>query len=245
MPTFLHHVLLACGFLTRLVPARVASAGDMAAAVRWFPLAGLLVGGACWLPFAMGLAAGHPAIQAWCYVMFNLWITRGLHWDGVADLADAWGSSTTGERFWDILKDSRTGAFGVMGLVLGLGGQFIGAYELFTAGHTGLIIVAPVVGRGACVILAALVAPGTRSTLGRLTCAGADRVAIVIAIACGVLPLFMTTAPVTALTALALCALVIMALARLARREGGINGDFMGTCIVCCEMAVLLAGAAG
>lgn len=159
MPTFLHHALLACGFLTRLVPARVATADDMAAAVRWFPLAGLVVGGACWLPFALGLAASHPAIQAWLYVLINLWVTRGLHWDGVADLADAWGSSATGERFWDILKDSRIGAFGVMGLLLGFGGQYIGAHEIFISGRLGVLIAAPIVGRGACVILAALVPP--------------------------------------------------------------------------------------
>lgn len=245
MPTFLHHALLACGFLTRLVPARVATADDMAAAVRWFPLAGLVVGGACWLPFALGLAASHPVIQAWLYVLINLWVTRGLHWDGVADLADAWGSSATGERFWDILKDSRIGAFGVMGLLLGFGGQYIGAHEIFISGRLGVLIAAPIVGRGACVILAALVPPGSRSTLGRLTCAGADRIAIGVAATCGMLALLLTTPAITTVTTIAICGAIVTALAHLARREDGINGDFMGACIAGCEGTVLLAASMG
>lgn len=243
MPVFLHHLSLACGFLTRLVPARPASDADMAAAVRWFPAAGLLVGIVCWAPFAAGFGRGTPGIQAWAYVLLNFWVTRGLHWDGISDLADAWGSCATGDRFWTILKDSRIGAFGVMGIVIGMGGHYAGAHALLDSDRLGLLVAVPIVGRAACVALAAIVPPGERSTLGRLTCAGADGTAIVFALAASTIALLLAAGPVTLAWAAVACGGVVLGLARLARREGGINGDFMGACIVLCELAVLLAGA--
>ena len=41
-------------------------------------------------------------------------LTRGLHLDGLCDVADAIGSGAPRERALEILKDSRTGAMGVL-----------------------------------------------------------------------------------------------------------------------------------
>ncbi len=45
--------------------------------------------------------------------LFYLWFGWMFHFDGFIDFVDAWGSYTVGERFIEILKDSRVGAFGV------------------------------------------------------------------------------------------------------------------------------------
>lgn len=87
--------------------------------------------------------------------------------------------------------------------------------------------------------------PGSRSTLGRLTCAGADRIAIGVAATCGMLALLLTTPAITTVTTIAICGAIVTALAHLARREDGINGDFMGACIAGCEGTVLLAASMG
>ena len=41
---------------------------------------------------AFGLFAGRHWVQAWLYVLASIWITRTLHLDGLADLADTLGS---------------------------------------------------------------------------------------------------------------------------------------------------------
>ena len=233
--------MLATSFLTCLAPARAASGADMAKAVRWYPLVGLLVGSVCVLPPALGIGAGHPFVQAWLYVLVNLMVTRGLHWDGISDFMDAWGSSATGEKFWNILKDSRIGAFGVMGIVLGMTGQLFAAASLLQGSDFTALIAAPIVGRSACIVLAALVPPGERSTLGRLTHAGADRVTVGMALGMGTCALLLSGGIGTLLFAVAGCSGAVFWLASLGKREQGLNGDFLGSGIVICETITLFA----
>ena len=114
--------LCALSFLTRLVPPREVDAVDFPKTLLWFPAVGLAVGLAAVLPAWLGLFAHLPWLQGWLIVGLSLWVTRGLHADGLADVADAWGSAATGDRFWAIKKDSRAGPFGVLWLVMaGLG----------------------------------------------------------------------------------------------------------------------------
>ena len=47
--------------------------------------------------------------------------TGGLHEDGFADVCDGFGGGYTTERVLEIMKDSRLGAFGAMGLLMMLG----------------------------------------------------------------------------------------------------------------------------
>ena len=65
------------------------------------------------------------ALAAWLWMALEAWSTRGLHWDGLADLGDASGSGAQGERFWAILRDSRLGAFGALHLLLAFGGMWL------------------------------------------------------------------------------------------------------------------------
>ena len=146
--------LAALGFLTRLGPARLLTPQELAASLPWFPVAGLAMGALLAAPFHFGFLKGHALIQAWLLAGINVFLTRGLHWDGWADLWDAWGSGAQGETFWTVLKDSRTGAFGVMGLVLGLGGQILLYAEVAHAHALAVVVWACVLGRTAAVALA-------------------------------------------------------------------------------------------
>lgn len=236
-----HAFLVSGSFLTRLFPARTADTATMAAAVAWFPAVGLVLGAVCVLPFALGLAHGHASIQGWLYAGLYFWLTRGLHWDGWSDLLDAWGSCATGDRFWDIMKDSRVGAFGVMGLVLGLTGQMQLVSTLVDAGHWLALAWAPMAGRAAIIVLAGNVPAGPRSTLGRLTTAGATPAVQAAAAATTIVAGLLLAGPRAVLVALPMVGIVLLGLARLGRREGGINGDFMGAGIVSTELLVMLA----
>jgi len=112
---------IAFAFLTRL-PVRMPvdlPGTFLARSSAFFPLVGWLVGGVmavvAWVTLALG---GTPLLAAALAVAAAAWLTRGLHLDGVADLCDGLGGSHEPARRLAIMKDSATGAFGVIGLVL-------------------------------------------------------------------------------------------------------------------------------
>jgi adenosylcobinamide-GDP ribazoletransferase len=244
--------LTALAFLTRLAPGRPATAAELALSAPWFPAVGLVLGLLLAGPAACGLLAGHPAVLGWLLVAGNAWLTRGLHLDGLADLADAWGSSAEGERFWTIMKDSRAGPFGVMAVVLALGLQAALLGELAALRAYGPVVFTTVCGRMACILLIrlarsadGLTRPGLasifidRSGSGPET-AGLDRriaVALSLSAAAGIW--LMGPAPLA--LSLALAALPPLALLRLGRARAGLNGDFLGAAMVLGELCPGLA----
>lgn len=125
--------LATLGFLSRLAPARVQSEADMRRSMFHLPLCGLVIGLCTCAPVLAGLFTGMPLAQAWLIVMLSAWMTRGLHLDGLADVMDGAGQHLNPERFWVIIKDSRSGTFGVAALVLALLGQTVLFAEILRA----------------------------------------------------------------------------------------------------------------
>lgn len=103
---------LAIGFLTRLPLGRhLAHCPQLRDCVWAFPLVGLLVA----LPGAAVLLLAPGVITAILAIGFSVWITGGLHEDGLADLADGLGGRDPEQRL-AIMRDSRIGSFGVLAL---------------------------------------------------------------------------------------------------------------------------------
>ncbi len=230
----------ALGFLTRLGPSRKVREGDFAASVVWFPVVGLVLGLVLTAPAALGLFADQPWVAAWLVVAADLAATRGLHADGLADVADAWGSMARGERFFEILKDSRVGAFGAMGLFAALSGKLVLFAALFSQDRAGAVVFGFVAGRACAVWLMGLGRRLFRPGLGALFAAGATpgAMAWVLAVTVAV-GLFLV--PVRGVVAGCLLAAAMVAgLHGLARSRGGVSGDFLGAAVVLGEIAACL-----
>lgn len=120
-------LLFAVQFLTRLpVPGTShLSAGEardaLAGARLWFPLVGGLVGALTALAVT---GAGHlwsrPAAVVLALIVEAL-VTGAFHEDAVADFCDAMGGGRTREDKLAILRDSRVGSYGALGLMLAVG----------------------------------------------------------------------------------------------------------------------------
>ncbi|MBF0213200.1 MAG: adenosylcobinamide-GDP ribazoletransferase [Magnetococcales bacterium] len=114
---------IALGLLTRFpIPWRgqSATARELGDSVLCYPLIGLIIGGAL-----AGLAelsrafATDPGLGAMGLLIAWVWMTGGMHLEGLADTADGWiGGLGDRERALAILKDPHSGPFGVMALVL-------------------------------------------------------------------------------------------------------------------------------
>ncbi|SFF64097.1 cobalamin-5'-phosphate synthase [Planifilum fulgidum] len=108
----------AVAFLTRIpVPLRF-DARDRTKSTAYYPLVGLLIGGV--IAAFDGLIAVHfpPLVRAVLVTACWVFITGGLHLDGLMDVFDGLGSHREPERMLAIMKDSRVGAMGVLAAVL-------------------------------------------------------------------------------------------------------------------------------
>ena len=90
-----------------------------------FPLVGLAVSAAwgVWLALCWALELG-TVLRAVGMTLLPILVTGGIHMDGFCDVCDALASHQSRERKLEILKDSRVGAFAVLGCVCYLLGLF-------------------------------------------------------------------------------------------------------------------------
>ena len=81
-----------------------------------FPLVGLAVSVAwvLWLALCWALELGN-ILRAAGMTLLPILVTGGIHMDGFCDVCDALASHQSRERKLEILKDSRVGAFAVLG----------------------------------------------------------------------------------------------------------------------------------
>jgi len=225
------------GFLTRLAPARVIPEEEMSQCMAYMTAVGATLGAVIVLPFALGLFASSPWVQAWLMVILNIYLTRGLHFDGLADVCDAVTTHTDPDRFWVVIKDSRSGAFGIIGLVMALGGQTLLFHEIIVAGSYATIVWTFILGRATCVWLGFYVRHLTKAGLGKLYIDGATLgVALATAVTTFVLGVILT-GPIATIAAIAIATATLFPLYRLAVHVNGANGDFLGCSVLLGELA--------
>lgn len=119
-------LILALQFMTRLpLPAIRTDEADFAAAIRWFPAAGLVVGAGVACAWWLG-AHGDPAIAALFALITWTWITGALHLDGLGDVMDAVGAAHGDRtRLLAVLADPHVGSVGVVAICLQLLAKFV------------------------------------------------------------------------------------------------------------------------
>jgi len=107
-------------YFTRLpVPTWVDhSAGFLNHSTRYFPLVGILVGLITATSFVLFNFLFNPVIAVLLSTTVSALITGAFHEDGLADFFDGFGGGWTKEKILEIMKDSRIGTFGFMGLFL-------------------------------------------------------------------------------------------------------------------------------
>ncbi|PVZ70373.1 adenosylcobinamide-GDP ribazoletransferase [Pelagibaculum spongiae] len=126
---------------------------DWQDAILYFPAAGLLLG-AIYLLSALLLStfAGdtllHSALIASLVTVLMIWLSGGLHIDGLADMTDAWvGGLGDQQRTLDIMKDPTCGPMAVMAVVLSVLVRFVACWLIIDQGSWLLLLLAPALAR--------------------------------------------------------------------------------------------------
>lgn len=188
-------------------------------------------------------------LSATLVVAVAAWITRGLHWDGLADVADGLGSAAPAQRAREIMRRSDIGPFGVLALVFTIALQVLSIAQL-PAGAPALAawVLAVTLGRLAVVVACApWVRPARGDGLGAMVIGSATPSRLVVAgtLTALVAVVVATTGPLPWSAALLwgpLAAVgVALVVGRLAeRRFGGSSGDVLGATVELGTVAVLL-----
>ncbi len=236
------NLLVAITLLTRYGPAQIVSDSNLAQSRPWFAFVGALLG-LFYVSniYLLNLFLLHSAwVLALIYVTLDMWVTRGLHYDGLADVGDALGSATEGDNFWAIMHDSRLGAFGAMALFVALSAQLIGAQNLINKSQWYALIVAPIFGRILCVLFTNIAPAYNPKSLGGKVCTQKNN------------PLFYGYILLSMVLMLPLGlklmlgihligAIFLYFLYKVAHKHRGCNGDMLGTIIIGGQCIVLLA----
>ncbi|MGV1006050.1 MAG: adenosylcobinamide-GDP ribazoletransferase [Candidatus Nanopelagicales bacterium] len=240
----------AAGTLTR-IPVPPPTSLDERVAARGLaggPLVGLLIGIVSGLPLLV------PALgsltSAVISVAIAAYVTRGLHWDGLADTADGLGSAKPPAGALEVMRRSDIGPFGTLTLSLTATIQVAALAELGQPGWSRLAAwtLAQVGARWALTLGCARWArPARPDGLGRLVIGRLGPMSLMAAtlltsLTGGAL-LLATEAPLRWLPATALAALAISTtLTRIARdRFGGSTGDVLGATVELTVAASLVA----
>ncbi len=240
-------LILALRFLTIVpVPGREAAGpGALGRAAWWFPVVGLALGAGLVLVDRV-LARAFPPLLA-ALLVVSLWkvASGGIHLDGLADCLDGLGGRDADQRL-AIMRDSRIGVFGALGLILPFLVGFVALAELPADLRWRTLLLAPAAGRLSPLVAAALFRAAAPPTgLGGSFVASLGRWAAGAGLA-GTAALAWLVLGITGVAALGLAlAGVALWAGFLARRLGGLTGDVLGSGVELAELGILLAVAFG
>jgi adenosylcobinamide-GDP ribazoletransferase len=249
----LHAAITAVQFLTRLpLPGGMNRVDPdptlLRAAVVYFPLIGGLIGVITGSVMAASLLFWQPIVAVAMGLIAEALLTGAFHEDAVADCCDAFGGGWTREDVLRIMKDSRVGSFGALGLMLAVllrGGCML---AIPPGELVATIAASAAVGRWAILLLMATAPPvpnreGLAKDLGEQIRWREWMVGSLLAGLC--LAVFAWTAWLRAGLGLLAVAALTFAWARYVRRRiGGVTGDCLGFACYLGQCVFLLAATA-
>lgn len=222
------------GALTFLTILPLPQKGDFQGSVPFFPLVGLLIGGVMAL-LAWGLSLVFPPLpSAALLVLALVFVSKGLHLDGLSDTADGFLSSRDREGILRIMKDSHVGAMGAMAIAFTLLLKVTALSSISAISLPLAAFLMPVAGRVALPIMMALL-PYARPEggLGGLFSVTHPRFLLLFSVA--ILFLAAGFAGGQGLVAAGGTLLLVLLFIRTSERViGGMTGDTLGAA---CEIA--------
>jgi adenosylcobinamide-GDP ribazoletransferase len=206
---------------------------DIQRGLKYFPLLGGAIGAitaaalvllALLLPFPVAVLAA---------LSVEALVTGAFHEDAVADFFDAFGGGWTREDVLRILKDSRVGSFGSLGLILAVALRAAGLMSFADVTSAALaLIIAGAIGRLTILAVMAVVPPvpardGLSKDIGQRASWRTFGAGVAIVVPLLMWALYRDPLGMLAIVAL-LAAFVGWFRGYLMRRIGGVTGDCLG-----------------
>jgi adenosylcobinamide-GDP ribazoletransferase len=244
----IHHFGRALSLMTAIPIRQGIWEGPAPQVSAWFPMVGVVFGAVGYAivkgAALLGIQTRAPYVVAALVVIVWALLSRLLHWDGLADVADGYWGALDKERRLEIMSDSQTGAFGVTAIVL------VALLEVLSMGlilghpHEFVILLVPILPRFSATAAAWFGTPARPGGLGKAVMGLPGPLSVVVAllpVAVAVAALWRGYPPGGLIVGVVVLLVALSVPAVLARRFGGVTGDVMGASVLITEVAFLVA----
>lgn len=242
---FMKQILAAFIFFTRLPFWRIATVQNRyyARVVAYWPLTG-------WLTAAVMAGTMYGAAFLWpvqvavaLAMVVRVLLTGALHEDGLSDFLDGFGGGASPKQTLDIMKDSRTGSYGIIGLIL----YFLLQFAVFSSLPIMVSCAVVLCADPFCKFAAATTinflpyARTSEQSKSGVVYQAMRPFELVLAAVTGILPMLLFASSEYWIAALAplLCSWLLVRWMK--RRIGGYTGDCCGASFLICEGVFYLA----
>ena len=233
--------MLALQFISRIYIINV-SFDEVAfgKATKFFPVVGLILGAITAAVYRLCVPVFPAEVSAALAVLTMVLLTGGIHLDGFMDSLDGLFSGRDRERKLEIMKDSRIGAFGAVGLVSLFLMKYTVILRLPPEFLYPLLILAPAVSRWAIVICIKFFPYLREQGLGKLYSqytGWSEFIIATVLVTC----VTVLLAGLPGLVLMVICGFMAWLMCRRVFRQlGGLTGDIYGAVNELIEVLVLL-----
>ncbi|PGS55826.1 adenosylcobinamide-GDP ribazoletransferase [Bacillus sp. AFS041924] len=218
---------------------------ELGKGIRLVPLVGVLFG-----ILLVSLNSGISLIldneaSAFLILIFYLFLTGGLHFDGVADTSDGIFSYRSKERILEIMKDSHIGAFGVISLIV----LFLGDWLFLSKSTTFVIFLFPIIGRCIALFTCRISTYARNEGFGSQFIIEAKKSSSLVVLIGYILLICLSSILINELGIIfAICitfVFIVFVTKRISRKIGGITGDVIGFTIEISQLCFLIFAVIG
>ena len=216
-------------------------------ASRYFPLVGVVVAAISGAVYLLASWLLPSAVAVLLAVAAGIYLTGAFHEDGFADMCDGFGGGLTRERVLEIMKDSRIGAYGAIGIICLLAIKCAALASTPPAAVVATLFIAHPLSRLAAVSLIWLMEYARDEGKAKPMAQEMSTAEFIIAASCGLLPAIVCGALGIFYWATPVFAIVVAAAAafwlghKCQRRLQGYTGDCLGAVQQLAEVAIYLA----
>ncbi|MCP4176846.1 MAG: adenosylcobinamide-GDP ribazoletransferase [bacterium] len=219
--------------------------GEVARSISFFPLVGIVIGFSNIAVYYISNLFFSPIFTSVAVVVWWIIITGGLHLDGLADTSDGVWGGTTKERRLEIMKDSRTGVFGVLTLISVILLKVVTVYEIVLLDQKitcSLLLLAPVLGRWISVLSIFFFKSAKEDGLGHFFRENIGKKELLTAFILTSVIIYFTAGLGSFIILFSVSTLSVLASLYFCAKLGGLTGDIYGTLCESSELLSLFAG---
>ncbi|WP_346864218.1 adenosylcobinamide-GDP ribazoletransferase [uncultured Draconibacterium sp.] len=237
--------LTALSFYTRLPVGTIEGWTEkmLNKSTRYFTTIGVLVGGIAAVVFLVLNNYLPVSIAVIGSMLATILLTGAFHEDGFADFCDGFGGGYTPQRILEIMKDSRIGTYGSIGLMAMLGTKFVTLIHIDPITIPWVLVAGHALSRVFPVLLIYTSKYARLDALSKTKPVGkADSLfSLVFAVFIGLVPLIYFNWHEIVICVGLLVAISFFFRNYITRKLGGYTGDVLGALQQLCEVGFYLA----
>jgi adenosylcobinamide-GDP ribazoletransferase len=240
---YLKRIILMLQFLTR-IPIKATldvTEEDFGKGLAFAPFVGLVIGVLLYIVYLVVKNTFPVYLISTLIMVCYLILSGGIHMDGLGDTFDGVFSGRSKEKIMEIMKDSRTGTFGVLALVSIILLDISLLSMLIPLCDGTIIIVFPILGRMGCLIGAGAFDYARKDGLAKsfVNHCGKNEIMIGIIITLVSVVLTMTSFSILLYVAISLIISYLLNL-YFSKKLSGVTGDTIGAVCEISQMIFLL-----